>query len=121
MINLSEEANVTYLTLTFELEKASIPYETRAKRKSFYLIADILRRWCGNLATELQKFTFANSFNRSAVGITTHTASSNLKICRSPYIRDGLLINAFISVPRDFCASSKNRFMTAEREGQHEF
>ena len=45
MINLIEENDVTYVTLSLELERASIMYETREEGQSLYVTEDFFFRF----------------------------------------------------------------------------
>ena len=77
MINLIEENDVTYVTLSLELERASIMYETHEEGQSLYVTEDNFPFWIRirknsgliglgtyikfrSSTTELQKLTLAN-------------------------------------------------------------
>ena len=122
MINLIEENDVTYVTLSLELERASIMYETREEGQSLYVTEDNffpfwirIRRNSGLIGlgtyikfrsstTELQKLTLANEFNRCAFGITAYKDGDELKIDHILNYRNGLLRENFIRVSRNFSA-----------------
>ena len=120
MINLIEENDVTYVTLSLELERASIMYETREEGQSLYVTEDNffpfwirIRKNSGLIglgtylkfrssATELQKLTLANEFNRCAFGITAYKDGDQLKIDHVLNYRSGILRESFIKVSRNF-------------------
>ena len=103
MINLIEEVDVTYVTLILELERATTLYERRGDGKSRYVTDGGWFPSWRNSATRLQKLAVANDFNSYVFGTTAYTESNQLKICRTPYIRNGLMRDIFILVLRDFC------------------
>ena len=120
MINLIEENDVTYVTLSLELERASIMYETREEGQSLYVTEDNffpfwirIRKNSGLIGlgtyikfrsstTELQKLTLANQFNRCAFGITAYRDGDELKIDHILNYRNGILRETFIRVSRNF-------------------
>ena len=119
MINLIEENDVTYVTLSLELERAPIMYETRDEGQSLYVTEDNFPFWIRirknsgliglgtylkfrSSATELQKLTLANEFNRCAFGITAYKDGDQLKIDHVLNYRSGILRESFIKVSRNF-------------------
>ena len=121
MINLIEENDVTYVTLSLELERASIMYETHEEGQSLYVTEDNFPFWIRirrnsgliglgtyikfrSSATELQKLTLANQFNRCAFGITAYKDGDELKIDHIINFRNGVLRENFIRVSRNFSA-----------------
>ena len=121
MINLIEENDVTYVTLSLELERAPIMYETRDEGQSLYVTEDNFPFWIRirknsgliglgtyikfrSSTTELQKLTLANMFNRFAFGITAYKDGDELKIDHILNYRCGVLRENFIRVSRNFSA-----------------
>lgn len=122
MINLIDEKDVTYVTLSLELERASIDYETREEGKSLYVTEpEWFPFWCRinsnsslialgtyipfrDSPTELQRLTLSNDFNRYAFGIAAYVEGAQLKIDTILNFRGGLLRENFIRVSRNFSA-----------------
>ena len=122
MINLIEEKDVTYVTLSLEFERASIDYETRDEGNSLYIIEPgWFPFWCRinrnsslialgtyiqyrDSPTELQRLTLANDFNRYAFGISAYVEDNKLKIEHILNYRNGLLRENFIRISRNFPA-----------------
>ena len=122
LINLIDEKDVTYVTLSLEFERASIDYETREEGKSLYIIEPgWFPFWCRinknsslialatyipyrDSSTELQRLTLANDFNRYAFGVTAYVEGDKLKIDHILNYKNGLLRENFIRVSRNFSA-----------------
>ena len=124
MINLIEEADVTLATLSVELERAVIQYETRDD--SLYVNEDgyfpfwlYVKKSAGlvgfgtyiafrDSTTELQRLNLANEFNKYAFGITAYVSGDRLKIDHIVNFRAGLLRETFVRVSRNFAATITN-------------
>ena len=119
MINLIDEKDVSAATLSLELEKATIQYNTH-QDNSLYVVEDgWFPFWISVLpksglvvlsthvelresASELERLLLANAMNRSAYGITAYVSGDQLMIEHILNFRDGLLRETFIRVSRNF-------------------
>ena len=123
-MNFIEENDVTLATLSCELERAVMQYETR--EKSLYVNesgmfpfwihvndnGDLvgLETYLGfrDTASELDQLKLSNEFNRYAFGITAYAAENKLKIDHIINFRGGLLRETFVRVCRNFALTVHN-------------
>lgn len=112
MINLIEEADVSAVNLSMELEKAVIqhelredgslyvfesgfPFWTRVLKKSGFVGLFTFIRF-RDTSTQLERLQLANSFNKNSFMLTAYLSGEEMRIDHVLSYRDGMLKETFI-------------------------